>query len=367
MRTMRVALATALLLASVQTVRAASDGNYRPQRQHCSGDAENSDKATYTERGCHNFTFTISDYGGHEYFGWGVQQIADGEAGPFPNALPFGIGAGAHEVAFWYDLSNDGSGCVYNSFDANTQTSSTERCPWFVHGAPNFIHPVPANPASGLSLYFGADDNLAGGEHDSSHLADNGPSDGGAVVLNLNPASLMTWILYLQTANVGKLLVHPLPIIDGGGGACADGLCISLQTTRRDQTYPDGTSTHRPVADYSGHEWDPADCNGENGHDDPAHCGTPDHPTYTLLDWNNQNGDPAIEPGIQIYEDPDAQGSPLEQTGYPIPAVYVGTCGVIIGGGSLAQAPMPASQPGAPYINSAGQLVIPTGCDQTAD
>jgi hypothetical protein len=33
----------------------------------------------------------------------------------------------------------------------------------------------------------------------------------------------------------------------------------------------------------------------------------------------------------------------------------------------LAQTPMPPAQPGAPYVNSAGQLVIPTGCDQTAD
>ena len=70
---------------------------------------------------------------------------------------------------------------------------------------------------------------------------------------------------------------------------------------------------------------------------------------------------------MQIYEDPDAQGSPFGGAPYPIPAIYVGTCGVIIGGGDVKQSPMPPSQPGAPYINSAGQLVISTGCDQTAD
>ena len=69
----------------------------------------------------------------------------------------------------------------------------------------------------------------------------------------------MKWIAYLQVANVGKLLVHPVPILDGGVGACADGICFSVQTTRRDQTYPDGTSNYQPVADYFGHEWDPAE------------------------------------------------------------------------------------------------------------
>jgi hypothetical protein len=363
----RSALVGALLFAAAPLAFAASDGNYKPARQHCSGNANNSDTPNYTEHGCHNWTLTVSDYGGHEYFGWGLQQVAGDDQGPVPPVIPFGTGSGTHEMAFWYDPGPDQGGCVYTTFDANTQMENQEPCPWFVPGAPNYIDPVAPNPGSGLSLYMGADDNLAGGEHDSSHLADNGPSDGGAVELNLNPASLMKWIAYLQVANIGKLLVHPVPILDGGVGACADGICFSAQTTRRDQTYPDGTSTYQPVADYSGHEWDPADCNGEAGHDDAAHCGTPDHPTYTLADWNTHNGDPAIEPGIQIYEDPDAQGSPFGGAPYPIPAIYVGTCGVIIGGGDLAQTPMPPSQEGAPYINSAGQLVIPTGCDQTPD
>jgi len=189
---------------------------------------------------------------------------------------------------------------------------------------------------------------------------DNGPSDGGAVVLNLNPSSLSKWIGYLQTGNSGKLLVHPLPLIDGGGGACADGLCFSAQTTRRDETYPDGTPNYQPVADYSGHTWDPADCAGDNG--DLAHetaaCGG-----MTIEQWNDQNKDPAVEPGIQIYEDPDAQASPLGGS-YPIPAIYVGTCGVIIGGGADGD---PTRFDGQPSTNSAGQIVIPTGCDQTAD
>src|SRR6266508_2147849 len=52
------------------------------------------------------------------------------------------------------------------------------------------------------------------------------------------------------------------------------------------------------------------------------------------------------EPGVQVYEDPDAQASPLDpvyESGlsdkpvlYPIPGAYVGTCGVTAGGGLAA-------------------------------
>ena len=62
------------------------------------------------------------------------------------------------------------------------------------------------------------------------------------------------------------------------------------------------------------------------------------------------------EPGVQFFEDPDAQASPALPI-YPLPAVYVGTCGIVIGGGQLP------ALPASPLTNSAGQLVIsPTGC-----
>ena len=60
------------------------------------------------------------------------------------------------------------------------------------------------------------------------------------------------------------------------------------------------------------------------------------------------------EPGIQIYEDPDPQGSPIGPS-YPIPAFYVGTCGLIVGGGQM-------TMPSSPFTNKAGQFVVPTGC-----
>ena len=52
-------------------------------------------------------------------------------------------------------------------------------------------------------------------------------------------------------------------------------------------------------------------------------------------------------PGIQVYEDPDPEGSPLGP--YPIPSAYAGTCGVVAGGGPLAA-------PASPLTNDAGQI-----------
>ena len=59
--------------------------------------------------------------------------------------------------------------------------------------------------------------------------------------------------------------------------------------------------------------------------------------------------------GFQFYEDPDPQGSPATPI-YPNPGIYVGTCGVVVGGGALP------ALPASPLTNSAGQLVISTGC-----
>jgi hypothetical protein len=366
--------AAAVLLGSASLALAVSDGNYSPARQHCSGHADNTATPDYTEDGCQAYALTVSDYGGHEYFGWGIPQTKVGEQGFIPpGVIPFGTGDSTHVIAYWTDPGPP-QGCVYTKIDLKTQQQTQEACPWFNTSAPNYNGPdVPPNSQSGLRLYNGADDNLAGGEHDSATSVGNGPSDGGAIQLNLNldPATLMAWMANLMT--VPNLLTHPLPLFDAGIGLCADGFCMSTQTTRRDQAYPGGNPNHYPVADYSHHTFDPYKCSN-----DDAECiAQPNDFGRNAEDWNNFNGDPSIEPGVQIYEDPDAQGSPIGPV-YPIPAVYVGTCGVIIGGGRLCSdfgmGSCPSSQvlgpppttpaaPGAPYVNDAGQLVIPTGCN----
>ena len=359
MRTMIGALPVAAALALVAPAAfAVSDGNYTPRRQHCSGGANNSDNPTYAEDGCLNYAFSISDYGGHEYFGWGSPQTADHEAGVIPDVIPFGTGSSEHQIAFWTDPGPDQGGCTFYKIDFKTQTQSQEPCPWFVPTNPNYYGPDPApNPSSGFRLYNGADDNLAGGEHDSSEQMNNGSSDGGAIQLNINldPNALQAWA---AEAQAGGFFAHPLPIADAGGGACADGLCISVQTTQRSQAYPtDQASQPIPardhgVADYGGFSFDPDSCEG--GNDSAADCQDAQHPGYTLVDWNSQNGDPTVDPGIQIFEDPDAQASPLGGP-YPIPAIYVGTCGIVIGGG-------PIQFPAGPMTNDHGQIVIDTGC-----
>jgi hypothetical protein len=121
------------------------------------------------------------------------------------------------------------------------------------------------------------------------------------------------------------------------------------------------------VADYSQHTWDPYNCSNND-----AECrAQPNDGGRNAEAWDVLNGDPSIEPGVQIYEDPDAQGSPAGPV-YPIPSIYVGTCGVIIGGGALStDGGAPSNQslgfPPSPLTNSAGQIVIPTGCDTTSD
>ena len=293
-----VGLITAsLVLFGSAAAWAVSDGQYDPARQHCTGAADDSEDPGRVEEGCQSFTINVADGAGNE--GWiGIQQTADGE-NPDPSNPVTGV-------------------------------------------------PAAFDPASGVHVYFGADDNLDTGEHDSSPLISNGPSDGGAIVVNADPASVDAWLAALQAADVAYLLTHPLPLLDAGMGACADGVCLAITTVER-LAYQGGDPDKpaQPVADYTGKAWDPDTCGGPD--DTEADCGA-----GGILTWHNQDGARTTEPGVQVYEDPDPQGSPIGP--YPLPALYAGTCGVIAGGGPSAQGPA------SPVTNSAGQLAIATGC-----
>jgi hypothetical protein len=384
-----------VVLGSLTTAFGVSDGNYDPARMHCSGRAERAIEPDYVEDGCHNFTVTISDVSGHEYFGFGTPQTKVGEQGSIPEILPFGIGGNVHEIEWWYDL---GDGCTRFSEDfAAPGPPVQDECPWFDPTAPNYYGPSPEpDPASGLKIYFGADDNLAGGEHDSSYLINNGPSDGGGIRVELDPATIQPWVDAIAAGDAAGFLTHPLPLLDAGTGFCADSICFSIQTSRHvayqggntgepspspspspghgkgkgPKCHPkrDGVGDcvdgggnsggaeppHRSLANYSGKNWDPESCSGANDAntadcDDPSTDGTTEDITY----WHNQEGTVYADPGVQIYADPDPQGSPIGP--YPLPALYVGTCGIIIGGGDV-------QFPDSPFTNDAGQLVIETGC-----
>ena len=298
-RLITVLALVALVLAIAGTAVAVSDGDYDYEKQHCTGNANNSDQEKQTEEGCHTATGTVSDGRGREYGGVGVQQQPDGSNPSFDDVTVWGPGEGAY-------------------------------------------HPV-----GGAHLYFGADDNLDNGEHDSSEQVDNGPSDGGGIQLNVTPESVAKWVAALQARDRGYLLTHPLPLVDAGFGACADGLCFSVQTQRRVAFQGGDKKKHRDVSNYEGKQWDPESCSGPD--DKAKDCGG-----KPLKSWDDKEGTTYVEPGVQVYEDPDAQASPIGP--YPLPAAYAGTCGVIAGGGKAPVAPA------SPVTNKAGQVVVATGC-----
>jgi hypothetical protein len=272
-----------------------SDGNYRASRQGCTGHADDTKHSDKVEQGCQSMTLNVSDGSGHEPFRVGTQQTKDGESAGAPTT------------------SGDPSG-----FD----------------------------PSSGTRVYMGADDNLDNGEHDSSSKIGDGPSDGGAVVLNVAPDSLGVWINALMSGDASYVLTHPVPLVDAGFGSCADGLCESVQTQQRTAYQGDNKHKSRDAANYDGKQWDPDTCGGPS--DTSADCGP-----GGIKHWSKQEGSVHVEPGAQVYEDPNPEGSPIGP--YPIPGAYAGTCGVIAGGG-------PAQAPASPITNSAGQVVVPTQC-----
>lgn len=400
-------------LVSTGIARGVSDGNYRFENQHCSGSADASNRNgnavpsnDYVETGCHNFTVAVLDNGGHEYFGLGIQQTKVGEQGtlyPVASHIPFGGGSNAHQWDVWYDFGSAAGGCHRYTYDSNKPTSPPTgspgpySCPWMDPSAPNYFAQFNAapDPSTGLKIYVGADDNLAGGEHDASALG-NGPSDGGGTYVALDPRSVMPWLLSLVAKNPQYVLRHPLPAGDGGIGLCVDGVCLSAHTSRQvayqgkpayytpdpgctpgttvdgstvdcsSYPYQPGAShddtANRDAAQYSQHSWDkPMKCDSDfskvNGTDtsNMRYCGN-----GGMRYWDASHGTVYTEPGVQIYNDPDPDGDSGDGV-YPHPGIYIGTCGVIVGGtprpGSFDYPTLPS-----PPANAQGQVIFATGC-----
>ena len=293
------ALVAAMLVLGVSGVAlAVSDGNYDYEKQHCPGNAQDSDNPDRVDPGCRSVSLSVSDSSGHEWASTGILQSADGSE---PQEL-------------------DG--------------------PTVAPGDPTAL-------AGGAGFYFGADDNLDNGEHDGSPYIANGPSDGGGIKANVDPTAIAAWAAALSAGDTYYLLTHPVPGVDAGTGACADGVCASVQT-QQSVAYQGGAKKdeQRNVYDYEGKNWDPESCAGPS--DTKADCGGKD-----IRYWHRQEGTVYVEPGVQVYEDPDPQGSPIGP--YPLTAAYVGTCGVVLGGGDY-------TAPASPVTNGAGQLDVSTGC-----
>lgn len=318
MKIVRASVTIVAIVAALGSAGAVSDGQYDPARMHCSGAADNYTAEDTVEPGCYTMAMTLFDGTGHEYVGWGIQQTVEGES--------------PSRVDVWVD---PGDGTKTTLILTRDEAPRSEESPG-----------TPADTSNGLHLYFGADDNLDTGEHDSSPQINNGPSDGGAIVVDVDPATASAWLDALAAMDAATILTHPLPVGGTGFGFCADGICVALTTERRVAFRGGNADLSRDVFDYEGKEWDPESCAGPS--DGPADCGG-----VPLSTWNAREGVVYTEPGLQIFEDPDAQGSPVGP--YPLPALYVGTCGVVIGGGDLA---FHAS----PVTNAAGQLEIRTAC-----
>jgi hypothetical protein len=311
-------VATALAAATLPAF-AVSDGSYDSSRQGCSNTADASDHPQYTEKHCYSATLQLSG-AHHRYVLVGVPQTPDGTS--------------ADAIEICLDFTGTAS-CA--RFDQSGFSQLPDR--------PG----TPVDPEKGeLHAYFGADDNLDSGEHDGSEQVANGPSDGGAIQANVTPLTAADWVSHVLAADRSYVLTHPLPAADAGAGGCADGICISVQTQRR-VAYTAGSKNAktRDVSDYDGHTWDPPSCAGPS--DSAKDCGG--HP---MSWWHKKGQTTYVEPGIQVYEDPDPQGSPIGP--YPIPALYVGTCGFVAGGG------IAPAFPASPITNKAGQLIVQTGC-----
>jgi len=400
------AAAVPLLLTAVSPAQAVSDGNYRWQNQHCSPWANAFDPGPRgggdhtSQVGCHTMALTVADNGGHEYFGIGFQQTPDHEQGtlyPVAKNVPDGVFSNVHQEDVWYDLGSQYGGCHRYVFDSNNPTNppqpspTTPSCPWMNPNAPNYFPTFDAapDPTTGIRIYLGADDNLAGGEHDSAYALQDGPSDGGATHLALDPRSLAPWLLAFAYGNPQYVLTHPLPAGDAGIGFCADGICLSVQTQRQvayqggdnpspdpgrsnPDAYPGGypyaagtnhdDTASRDVAQYNDHTYDkPMRCDSDGDH--PKYCGA-----GGMGYWHNQHSTVYDEPGVQIYNDPDPDGDSGDGI-YPHPGIYIGTCGVIIGGkarpgsnSNTGQGNAPWTMPPSPWTTSQGQLVLATGC-----
>ena len=378
-------MAAGAIAAGGGAALAVSGGGYTPSKQGCSGAADANDRHG-GEKGCHNFQLLVQDGSGHTYAQAGIQQEAQGDnahavdatVSPDGSAKPTGgdDGSGATVGADtkYQPFTPDSCGLfdlIFVPIDAATGGGGCTITPsGQAPGAPSVTAVGPSGSGSyglpdltGGSIYLGSDDNLDTGEHDApdgkhgSHSSQDGPSDGGAVLIAWHPLAASGYsadLAALLNGNAAPLAEDPFRMASASFGACADGICAET-TTARQSVYQGGggSGSSRNVYDYSDKKWDSYNCSSGSPHDEQQ-CGKGGENTSRKREAKNVYA----EPGAQIYEDPDPNGSPaLPDQLYPLPAVYAGTCGVVVGGGSVTG---PAD---TPVTNHAGQLAIdPAGC-----
>lgn len=379
----------AFVVAGAGAAVAISGGEYGEHKQGCANNADANNREDGRQpAGCHDSQLLIRDGRGHTYVQAGTNTTREGTNVHSADAMVSPDGSGspqgrAHGTAVraaidthyqpipkgecgLFDLITypigllTGGACDLDP----SKLRMPSKLPTMTHDVTVGKHLAVTPKASGLILYFGADDGLDTGEHDEpdgkhgTSKDATGPSDGGAVEVRLHPNAVNSWVPLVvagvNKANPAAIATDPVPILDAGAGACADGICLSGQSHRRVAWRGGGRAgKHRDAYDYTGKHWDPYDCSGESSAAEQK-CHDKHHKSEDEY-YKDEAKSVDVEPGLQIYEDPDPSGSPLAPT-YPLPALYAGTCGVTVGGG-------PAKLPASPLTNRAGQLAVkPSHC-----
>lgn len=236
------------------------------------------------------------------------------------------------------------TGCSQSSTNPNSCLGTNQPCPT---GQTN-CNPNPTSP-NGNQTNTGTDGAI------------NGPSDGGAMMLSIEPQ----WLLSPTTPSA----THPEGLANYSEGECADGICGGATTQQQTIYYgcydptnpqtatwtnngvdgttspqnnpnsvqctgsaPESTNAYQNSSPASGPE--SPNCNGGGPYGGPN--GT-EAPCYQNNDGSANTGGANtyrsgtaqqvnVEPGVQTYQDPDPQRSPAAP--FATPGAYVGTCGV---------------------------------------
>jgi len=365
---------------------AVSGGGYSPDQQDCHYDSSawNTPPDT-TEPGCHNLAVNVesggttdgnADSGNTRYVELGADQLPNDDHNPGFGTLlnlgdpgtPDGNHSGCLAANTDGTGGGTGTGCGDNpdgaGFSAHYDINQVY-CP-----VANVLVPVlPPDPTDGFApypydsacadpgassitpdtgtasaldrilhegvlVYFGQDDNTDNGEHDGASGTNgtdgviNGPSDGGSTMLAVTP----------QGATTTPSGTHPEGLVNGAMGFCADGICFDATT--QEQTVYEGCGASNPSnnADAvqctqgtpsSGRVFEngapsstqePDSCS--SGGATSEQCGGSGLNQYRAGTPSHMNA----EPGVQLYQDPDPQRSPI----FWVPGAYVGTCGVYL-------------------------------------
>jgi hypothetical protein len=379
-----------LAVASAGTAFAISGGGYTTQKQGCSKTADStSNEENKQNPHCHDMQIVVKDSKGHTYLVTGTETTTEGEnvhaadltVSPDGTAHTrreaTGTAVKVHADTNWQPIPEDQCGTfdllTYPLALATGSACKLDPTQWNAPSTPPTLKKkvkvgkdvVVAPDATGATVYYGADDGLDSGEHDEpdgkhgTKKEQTGPSDGGAIVVHWHPATISTWLpkvlAGVENGKVHKLATNPVPIVSAGFGACADGICFA-SVSKRTTAYKGGGKNgkkRRDAYDYDGKNFDPYDCSGESPEAEQR-CHDADHKNADDY-YRDEAKQVYLEPGVQIYEDPDANGSPAAPM-YPLPAAYVGTCGVTFGGGDV-------KVPESPVTNDSGQLSVkPTHC-----